>query len=273
MARYARAHGLEVFYQPIEQNYNTPEDPTWFEHSDNWPKDRERAVAAVQELIELKRQGLPIANSEHQLEVMIPYFRDPERLLILTQSHSAHDKPLCSALTTMQIQSNGDVRSCWCMDPIGNITADAHPPDLGEPSPLVGIGMLHGTADVGGREGLRGPDRCFLKLIRSDRMPVRHGQLPCQSMPEPEMMPTGLTLEPLASEIRRSEPRPAGSSGAVRPEARSRRQVWLDRGTDPDPRPVVPGPGQPVPAGASRAARPRIGGCLRRGGLRSRRST
>ena len=52
-----RSHGLEVFYQPIEQNYNTPEDPTWFQHSDNWPKDRERAVAAVQELIELKRRA------------------------------------------------------------------------------------------------------------------------------------------------------------------------------------------------------------------------
>jgi MoaA/NifB/PqqE/SkfB family radical SAM enzyme len=121
VARYAQRHSLEVFYQPIEQNYNTPEDPLWFQHSDNFPTDRERAVAAVQELIELKRQGLPIANSEHQLEVMIPYFRDPERLMILTQHHSAHDKPLCSALTTMQIQSNGDVRSCWCMDPIGNI--------------------------------------------------------------------------------------------------------------------------------------------------------
>ncbi len=121
IARYAQAHDLEVFYQPVEQNYNTPEDLRWFEHSDNWPADRERAVAVVEELIELKRQGLPIANSVHQLEVMIPYFRDPEQLLILTQSHSAHDKPLCAALTTFQIQSNGDVRSCWCMDPIGNI--------------------------------------------------------------------------------------------------------------------------------------------------------
>ncbi len=121
IARYARTHGLEVWYQPIEQNYNTPEDLRWFEHSENWPKDRERAVAAVQELIELKRQGFPIANSDHQLEVMIPYFRDPEKLLILTQSHSAHEKPLCSALTTLQIQSNGDVKSCWCMDSIGNI--------------------------------------------------------------------------------------------------------------------------------------------------------
>jgi len=121
IARYARTRGLEVFYQPIEQNYNTPEDPRWFEHSDTWPKDRERAVAAVQELIALKRQGFPIANSEHQLDVMIPYFRDPERLLVLTQSHSAHEKPLCSAMTMVQIQSNGDVKSCWCMDPIGNI--------------------------------------------------------------------------------------------------------------------------------------------------------
>jgi len=121
VARFAQEHRLEVFYQPIEQNYNTPEDPTWFRHSDNWPKDRDRAVAVVQELIELKRGGLPIANSMHQLEVMIPYFRNPESLLILTQSHSAHDKPLCSALTMIQIQSNGDVKTCWCMDPIGNI--------------------------------------------------------------------------------------------------------------------------------------------------------
>ncbi len=121
VARYAGAHGLEVWYQAIEQNYNTPEDPRWYEHSANFPKDRERAVAAIEELIELKRQGLPIANSVHQLEVMIPYFRDPERLMIQTQSHSAHDKPLCSALTTMQIESEGDVKSCWCMDPIGNI--------------------------------------------------------------------------------------------------------------------------------------------------------
>jgi MoaA/NifB/PqqE/SkfB family radical SAM enzyme len=121
VARYAQAHDLEVFYQPIEQNYNTPEDLRWYEHSDNWPKDRERAVAAVQELIALKRQGLPIANTQHQLEVMIPYFRDPESLMVLTQGHTAHDKPLCTGMTMLQIQSNGDVRSCSCMDPIGNI--------------------------------------------------------------------------------------------------------------------------------------------------------
>jgi len=123
VARFARTRDLEVFYQPIEQNYNTPEDPKWFEWSENWPKDRERAVAAVEELIELRRQGFPIANTEHQLDVMIPYLRDPESLMILTQHHIAHHKPLCSAHTNLQIQANGDVRSCWSMAPIGNITA------------------------------------------------------------------------------------------------------------------------------------------------------
>lgn len=121
VARFAREHDLEVFYQPIEQNYNTPEDPKWFEHSANWPTDAEQAVAAVRQLIDLRRQGFPIANTERQLEVMIPYFRDPESLLVVTQHHTAHDKPLCSGLTTLQIQSNGDVKICWCMEPVGNI--------------------------------------------------------------------------------------------------------------------------------------------------------
>ena len=33
VARFAKHNGLEVFYQPIEQNYNTAEDSRWFEHS------------------------------------------------------------------------------------------------------------------------------------------------------------------------------------------------------------------------------------------------
>ena len=44
VAEYAAANGMEVFYQAVEQNYNTEEDPRWFEHSDNWPKNPSRAV-------------------------------------------------------------------------------------------------------------------------------------------------------------------------------------------------------------------------------------
>jgi MoaA/NifB/PqqE/SkfB family radical SAM enzyme len=121
IAGFAREHGLEVFYQPIEQNYNSPDDSHWFDHSPTWPKDTGRAGAAVERLIALKRQGYPIANTFHQLEVMIPYFRDPDSLRVLTQAHAAHDQPLCAALTMLQIQSNGDVRVCASQDPVGNI--------------------------------------------------------------------------------------------------------------------------------------------------------
>ena len=122
VARFAASNEMEVFYQAIEQNYNTENDPRWFEHTDNWPKDSERAVTKIEELIRLRSEGLPIVNSEAQLRVMIPYFRNPMPLQVAIQSHSAHEKRTnCSALINMQIQANGDVRACLNSPPIGNI--------------------------------------------------------------------------------------------------------------------------------------------------------
>jgi MoaA/NifB/PqqE/SkfB family radical SAM enzyme len=120
-ARFARERGLEVYYQPIVQNYNTVEDPRWFEHSTTWPKDPTKAVAVVERLIAMKRDGYPIANDVHDLEVMIPYFQDPDAMRVATSAHIAHEKPLCAGLITLQIQANGDVRICSKTDPIGNI--------------------------------------------------------------------------------------------------------------------------------------------------------
>ncbi len=122
VARFATQPGVEVFYQPIEQNYNTPEDPRWFEHSDNWPNDAARAVAAVERLIQMKREGAHIANSIDQLEVMIPYFRNPDAMRVVTQGHTAHErKAICSALGFFQVHANGDVRVCSGADVVGNI--------------------------------------------------------------------------------------------------------------------------------------------------------
>ncbi len=122
VARFAAAQGLEVFYQPIEQNYNTPEDSNWFEHSETWPRDASKAVEVVRQLCELKNQGLPIANSHEQLNVMIPYFLDPASSRVAVQSHAAHEpKPFCSALTMLQIQANGDVTVCSARKAIGNV--------------------------------------------------------------------------------------------------------------------------------------------------------
>ncbi len=123
VARYAAAKpGFDVFYQPIEQNYDSAEDPSWFEHSDNWPKDPARALAVVRRLIRLKREGLPIANSFGQLEAMEPYFLHPDVLRLATQNHAAHERRnLCSALTGLEIRAGGDVLTCARMAPVGNI--------------------------------------------------------------------------------------------------------------------------------------------------------
>jgi sulfatase maturation enzyme AslB (radical SAM superfamily) len=92
IAEFAEREGLEVFYQPIEQNYNTPDDPHWFEQSPNWPRNVEKVVATVNTLQQLKDKGFPITNSSKQLAAMIPYFRNPGALRVATQSHAAQKK-------------------------------------------------------------------------------------------------------------------------------------------------------------------------------------
>jgi MoaA/NifB/PqqE/SkfB family radical SAM enzyme len=122
VAHFAAEHGFEVFFQAVEQNYNTPEDPKWFEHSENWPKDPARAISTVQGLIALKKKGLPIRNSYKQLNVMIPYFLNPDSMRVSVQQHMAHLKhPVCAALTTIQIMPNGDIVTCFGTPPAGNI--------------------------------------------------------------------------------------------------------------------------------------------------------
>jgi MoaA/NifB/PqqE/SkfB family radical SAM enzyme len=122
IARFATRDRTEVFYQPIEQNYNTPLDPLWFQTSSNWPKDPMKAVRRVEELIELKRSGLHIANSDAQLETMLGYFQNPAGLSLATRAHTAHvPKVPCWGLTTLQLQSNGDVTVCENRPPVGNI--------------------------------------------------------------------------------------------------------------------------------------------------------
>lgn len=125
VARFAQREDLEVFFQPIEQNYNTPENERWFDQSETWPSDTGKAIRVVNELREMKMRGMPIANSLAQLEVMIPYFINPAASRIAVQSHSAHEsRQFCSALTNLQFQANGDVTVCTAQPPIGNIKSE-----------------------------------------------------------------------------------------------------------------------------------------------------
>ncbi|MBL8173312.1 MAG: radical SAM protein [Bryobacterales bacterium] len=124
VARFANRDGMEVFYQPIEQNYNTAENENWYLESPNWPRNTAQAIENVRSLIELKRQGYRIANSFSQLEAMIPYFEDPAKSRVVVMAHTAHEKKTsCAALTHMQVHANGDVRPCANSAPVGNIKA------------------------------------------------------------------------------------------------------------------------------------------------------
>lgn len=122
VARFAAREGIQVLYQPIEQNYGTPLDRRWFESSPNWPRDPAKAVRKIRELMDLKRAGLPIANTESQFEAMIGYFKDPAGLGLVTRAHVAHERKVtCCALTSLQFQANGNVTVCANRPPIGNI--------------------------------------------------------------------------------------------------------------------------------------------------------
>lgn len=122
VAEFGNHEGMEVFYQAIEQNYNTPDDTQWYLHSENWPKDTARAIANIRELLRLKKSGYRIANSYEQLEAMIPYFENPDASRVAIMTHNAHEaKRSCAALTNLQLQANGDVTVCTGAPQIGNV--------------------------------------------------------------------------------------------------------------------------------------------------------
>ena len=98
IARFAASRGVEVFYQPIEQNYNTPRGPALVRRTARTGRTtRSGRCAAVHgapraEAIAASRSR----TARQQLEVMIPYFRDPAALRVATQSHTAHDRSLAA---------------------------------------------------------------------------------------------------------------------------------------------------------------------------------
>lgn len=133
VARFATERDIDVLYQPIEQNYGEPDNPGWIAESANWPTDTGAAVAAVERLIELKRSGARIANSERDLERMAAYFRDPDRYRVRIQNHDFSGR--CSALGLLQVQANGDVMVCFSAPPIGNfLEAPVHRLWAGRPA-------------------------------------------------------------------------------------------------------------------------------------------
>lgn len=128
IARLAKEWGVEVFYQPIEQNYAQKYDPEWYLKSDLWPFDAKAVAYAIDELVKMKRAGFPIANVESNLLVMKDYFRDPQTWMRKVREHVAEEKaPIClSGVSYFEIQPDGKVKICGEGDDIGDCRQ--HPP-------------------------------------------------------------------------------------------------------------------------------------------------
>jgi len=123
IALFVRENGFEVQYQPIEQNYGEESDPQWFRKSALWIEDVPLLRTEIGRLKQLKSTGAPIVNSIAELETFVHYFEQPEQLMDSIQGHDIKTPSgYCRhALTNFVISSNGDVRMCFKMEPIGNL--------------------------------------------------------------------------------------------------------------------------------------------------------
>jgi MoaA/NifB/PqqE/SkfB family radical SAM enzyme len=127
IARFSRERGLEILYQPIEQNYGEEPNAGWYKESALWIRDIAKLKGEIAQLQEMKRQGYPIVNSVDDLAIIIRYFESPNELMAAVQAHDTRSAAdTCRhALTNFVISSNGDVRMCFKMEPIGNLRETA----------------------------------------------------------------------------------------------------------------------------------------------------
>lgn len=123
IARWVQEHGLEVQYQPIEQNYGEKQDPGWYRGSPLWITDLAALKEVLDELCSLAAQGNGIDNTRDDFSRFYDYFEHPEKLMATIQGHDSKNRRghCLHAVSNFVISSNGDVRMCFMMEPIGNI--------------------------------------------------------------------------------------------------------------------------------------------------------
>ncbi len=97
-----------VNFQPMDRWTQETHDELWIEENE-WPELK----AIVEQLLEMKRNGDPIMNSELVLSAFVKHYREenapPETL------------PCRVGLRNFFIRPNGDIEVCWSFPPIGNI--------------------------------------------------------------------------------------------------------------------------------------------------------
>ncbi len=101
-----------LFFETGNRDYQEK----WYDQSVLWDPDRGSYSEAIQELIDLKKEGAPILNSATQLKYFIRYFEKPDELIDLDCKIGIHG---------FFVEPNGDAYLCYLFDPIGNLIHEA----------------------------------------------------------------------------------------------------------------------------------------------------
>ncbi len=111
--RWCREEGLDgVMLQPLELK----EDEEALDYL--WPQDLEALDDVVEELLAMKKAGFPLLNDDSHVRKFPDYFRAAKH----RQASLMEREGICHVgVTNFFIGSNGDVVTCFYMDPVGNL--------------------------------------------------------------------------------------------------------------------------------------------------------
>ncbi len=109
MVQWAKSVGATALnFQPMDRWTPETYDELWIEE-DELPELQK----VVDQMLELKRRGEPIINSELLISLLVPHFRE--------QTAPPEVMPCRVGLRDFFIRTNGDVEVCFFYPPIGNI--------------------------------------------------------------------------------------------------------------------------------------------------------
>ncbi len=113
VVRWAREEGYDgVMMQPLELK----EDEENLAYL--WPDDMEALDDTVDQLLDMKKQGYPLINDTTHLRKLKLYFRVHKH----RQASLLQREGICHVgVTNFFIGANGDVLTCFYMDPVGNL--------------------------------------------------------------------------------------------------------------------------------------------------------
>lgn len=107
-----KTRDYQLVVQPLYQTFGEPYDAHWYKRSTLYPDDLLAVDAALDRLIQARREAGPVCNPVAQLEEMKRYYRAPT----LPNGHS------CKAgFKDISLDPYGNFHLCYHLKPLGNI--------------------------------------------------------------------------------------------------------------------------------------------------------